>query len=249
MALRRLGYGARVIPLRDTIRAERFPLINVAMVLACAAVWMLELAQGPALNAFFDTWAFVPARLTAALHGQGSLTHAAITVVTSTFMHGGWGHIGGNLLYLWVFGDNVEDRLGKGRYLVFYLVGGIAASLTHWALGPESRVPTVGASGAIAAVLGAYIWMYPQSRVTTFFYFRFIDVPAVPYLGLWFAMQLWSGTQSLLGAHMAGAGGVAWWAHIGGFVAGLVLSWLLAPPVRPRFEAARESGRVHRIDF
>jgi membrane associated rhomboid family serine protease len=156
-------------------------------------------------------------------------------IFTSMFMHGGLAHIAGNMLYLWIFGDNVEDRMGPVMYLAFYLVGGVVASLTHLLTNPASQIPTVGASGAISAVLGAYLVLYPQSRIMTLiplgFYMRMTMVPAIIVLGLWFVLQLFSGLMSMGGPDV---GGVAFWAHIGGFVTGLVLAKLLAPARRPR---------------
>lgn len=154
-------------------------------------------------------------------------------------MHAGLAHLAGNMLYLWIFGDNVEDSLGHGKYLLFYLIGGVIASLAHIFTNPQSQIPTVGASGAIAAVLGAYLVLYPRSRVLTFiplgFFMRLTSVPAVIVLGLWFVLQLFSGVLSL-GA--ADVGGVAFWAHIGGFVAGVVLAKL--------FENRRQRASVVR---
>jgi membrane associated rhomboid family serine protease len=149
-------------------------------------------------------------------------------IFTSMFMHAGLAHIAGNMLYLWIFGDNVEDSLGPVRYLALYLIGGVVAALTHLLTNPGSQVPTVGASGAIAAVLGAYLVLFPQSRVVTAIPFgrlmRVTTVPALVVLGLWFVLQLFSGVLSLGGPDV---GGVAFWAHVGGFVAGLVMAKLL----------------------
>jgi membrane associated rhomboid family serine protease len=160
-----------------------------------------------------------------------------MTIFTSMFMHAGWAHIAGNMLYLWIFGDNVEDRLGHGRYLVFYLAGGVVASLTHLATNWGSDLPTVGASGAIAAVLGAYLVFFPASRIATFiplgYFSRLTVVPAVVVLGLWFVLQLFDGVLALGGADV---GGVAFWAHVGGFVAGMVMAKLL--PTQRRSKAA-----------
>jgi membrane associated rhomboid family serine protease len=160
-----------------------------------------------------------------------------LTVFTSMFLHGSWFHLISNMMALYIFGDNVEDRLGHGRYLIFYLLGGLAAGAAHiWAY-PASRVPTVGASGAIAAVLGAYLILYPRARVITLvpllFFWRMVNIPALIYLGLWFLMQLFNGTLALAASTFQG-GGVAWWAHIGGFVAGLALVKLLEPRRRRR---------------
>jgi membrane associated rhomboid family serine protease len=146
--------------------------------------------------------------------------------VTSQFLHGGWLHLGGNMLYLWIFGNNVEDRFGRTRFLAFYLLGGILAALSQVAIDPSSPVPTIGASGAIAATLGAYLVLFPRARVTTLvflgFFYQLIDVPAIAVLGFWFVLQLVDGLTSL-GSVQTG-GGVAFFAHIGGFVFGAVLA-------------------------
>ena len=149
------------------------------------------------------------------------------------FIHAGFLHLAGNMLYLWIFGDNVEDALGRFKYLFFYLVGGVVAALTHVLFNPNSQIPTVGASGAIGAVLGAYLILYPQSRVLTFipigFFMRLQLVPAAIVLGLWFILQLFNGVASLGGSDVAGT---AFWAHIGGFVAGMLMAKLFAPKRR-----------------
>jgi len=151
-------------------------------------------------------------------------------LVTSMFLHGGWLHVGGNMLYLWIFGDNVEDRLGHVRFLFFYLVCGVAAGMAHVLANPHSSAPTIGASGAIAGVLGAYFFLYPRARVLTLlplgFYFQIIEVPALFFLGFWLLIQSVSGLASLA-VRGEMVGGIAWWAHIGGFVAGAALGQLL----------------------
>ena len=159
-------------------------------------------------------------------------------VVTSMFLHGGWAHIGGNMLYLWIFGDNVEDRLGHGRYLVFYLLCGAVAALAQTYVNPDSSVPMIGASGAISGVLGAYIVLFPHSRVLTIvpivFFIQLLEVPAIVLLGLWFLMQLLSGVGSL--GDRADVGGVAFWAHVAGFVAGLGFVYVFKQPERQKVE-------------
>ena len=160
------------------------------------------------------------------------------TVLTSMFLHGDWLHFVGNMWMLYLFGDNVEDRIGSVRYLVFYLVCGLAAEAAHIATDPTSPVPTLGASGAIAGVMGAYFLMFPTARVITLvpvFIIPFLfEIPAVFFLGLWFLTQLWSGTLSLVGP--TAYGGIAWWAHIGGFVAGVALVYLFRQPRKRRRE-------------
>ena len=165
--------------------------------------------------------------------------------MTSMFLHGGWLHILGNMWYLWIFGDNVEDRLGHRRFLLFYLACGIAAGLVHYGLNPSSRVPTIGASGAVAGVLGAYFFCYPKARVDIlilfFFYVDIIAVPAAFVLFFWFILQLFNGVLSL-GADTGVTGGVAWWAHVGGFLAGVFL-------VRLSPRARRSRQAVYRVRF
>lgn len=214
-----------MIPIRDEIPTRETPVVNYLLIAANVLVflWMFLLPES-ALETMVNTYAMVPA------HFADGVTLADITTIfTSMFMHAGWAHIAGNMLYLWIFGDNVEDRLGHGRYLVFYLVGGVAASLTHLLTNPGSQIPTVGASGAIAAVLGAYLVFYPASRIATFiplgFFSRLTVVPAAIVLGFWFVFQLFDGVAALGGADV---GGVAVWAHIGGFVAGIVMAKLLS---------------------
>ncbi|HQN43408.1 MAG TPA: rhomboid family intramembrane serine protease [Anaerolineaceae bacterium] len=181
---------------------------------------------GPEQERLVYQFALIPASFSNGID-LGDITD----IFTSMFMHAGLAHIAGNMLYLWIFGDNVEDRLGSFKYLLFYLAGGLAASLTHLLFNPNSQIPTVGASGAIAAVLGAYLVMYPQSRIATFiplgFFMRLAMVPASVVLGFWFILQLFNGFLSI-GA--ADVGGVAFWAHIGGFVAGVVLAKLMPAP-------------------
>lgn len=168
----------------------------------------------------------VPNEIYQALHGGIFKSYALITLVTSLFLHGGWLHLGGNMLYLWIFGDNVEDKLGHVRYFFFYLLCGLAASSLHIYITPTSTLPTVGASGAISGVLGAYVLMFPKARVLTlipiFIFIQLAELPAYIIIGLWFVLQFFNGVLSL-GYTTSSMGGVAWWAHVGGFVAGLIL--------------------------
>ncbi len=227
-----------MFPLRDSIPHSRPPVVNVLIVGACAVVFFFELILGPQLDAFIRAFAFVPARLFDPARYQVGLAYNVGTVFASMFMHGGWLHLIGNMWFLWIFGDNVEDCLGHGRYLLFYLFCGVVAAAGQAFIAPASRVPMIGASGAIAGVLGAYLVWFPWARVKTLvFLFVFVtvmDLPAPVFLVLWFVVQFFSGTLSLA-ASSAGAGGVAFFAHIGGFVAGAVLAWWLrlAGRVRP----------------
>jgi len=223
-----------MIPLRDENPAQRAPIVTRTLIALNALGFVLELAQGERLREFIHAWGFVPERLAAAIGGTTELSSAAITLLTSMFLHGGWLHLLGNMWYLWIFGDNVEDRLGHVRFLAFYLAAGLVSALAHAFFNPVSPVPTVGASGAIAGVLGAYALAFPKARVVTllpiFFFFQVIALPAMLVLGLWFVFQFLSGALSLAGA---GAGGVAWWAHIGGFVFGYgLMAWMVRLPRR-----------------
>jgi rhomboid family protein len=220
-----------MIPLRDSVPAQRWPVVTWVLIGINVWVFLYELLLGPELEAFVQTWGFVPARyfLLAELDSSNWVARY-LPVLTSMFLHGGPAHLVGNMVYLWIFGDNVEDRLGHFRYLAFYLLAGIGAALAHAYLHPGSVVPTVGASGAISGVLGGYLVLFPHARVLTliplvFIFFHVVELPAVLYLGVWFLMQLVSGA---LGMALADeAGGVAWWAHVGGFLVGVVLVALL----------------------
>ncbi len=222
-----------MIPLRDTIPSRTAPLVTLGLIAVNVLVFLHETALGPYLPQLIQHYGLTPHTFVHWGEQFGSPLDPArfLPLFTSMFWHGGWLHLIGNMLYLWIFGDNVEDRLGHGRFLFFYVGCGLAAALTQVALSPDSTVPTVGASGAIAGVLGAYLISFPRSRVVTFvplFIFPWIvEIPAVAYLIIWFAIQLLSGVASLGQGEMLG--GVAWWAHVGGFVAGLLSVGVLAP--------------------
>jgi len=213
-----------MIPLRDENPSGTVPVITRALISVNAIAFVYELTLGPDLKSFIYAWGMVPARLSLALRfGEEPIVGPSLTTLTSMFLHGGWLHLVGNMWYLWIFGDNIEDRLGHLRFLIFYLLAGIVAALLHYALNQTSWMPTVGASGAIAGVLGAYLVTFPRARVVAlvplFPFFQVMALPAVLVLGLWFVMQFFSGALSL---GNAGGGGVAWWAHIGGFAFGLI---------------------------
>jgi membrane associated rhomboid family serine protease len=223
-----------VIPLRDRNPTRRTPIVTIALIVACFAVFALELsitATGgdEALARFFERWGAVPAAITSSLEGGSYFSQATLGIFTSMFLHAGWLHILGNMLFLWIFGNNVEDRLGRLPFLIFYLVGGVAAALTQVVIDPGSTVPLVGASGAIAAALGAYIVLFPRARILSLvylgFFYQLLEVPAVVLLGFWFLLQLVSGFGSL-GPDTA-QGGTAFFAHIGGFVLGVIVGLLL----------------------
>jgi membrane associated rhomboid family serine protease len=219
-----------MIPIGDSVPIRCWPVVTWGLIAINALVFFHELSLGPALEPFLRTWGFVPADYF--LLGQTApeaWVERYVPLVSSMFLHGGWAHLIGNMIYLWIFGDNVEDRLGHLRYLGFYLLSGVVAALVQAHLFPSSTIPTVGASGAISGVLGAFLVLFPTARVFTLvpllLFFPIVQLPAVLYLGFWFLMQLMSGTASL--ALASDAGGVAWWAHVGGFVVGLVLAPLL----------------------
>jgi membrane associated rhomboid family serine protease len=229
-----------VIPLRDANPTRRLPVVTIGLIVACFIVFAYELgtlATGEdALNAFVTTWGVVPADLLSAWDAGDYASQETLTLITSQFLHGGWLHLLGNMLFLWIFGNNVEDRLGRVGFLLFYLAGGVVAALTQVAIRPESTVPMIGASGAIAAVLGAYLVLFPRARITSLvflgFFYQLIDVPAVIVLAFWFVLQLIDGLASL-GIGGVGAG-VAFFAHVGGFVFGVVVATLIAAVGRRR---------------
>lgn len=223
-----------MIPLRDANPTRRLSVVTIALIAACAVVFAIELsikASGgdEALERFFLAWGAIPSRVTAALAGTGDPGQAAIGVFGSLFLHAGWTHLLGNMLFLWIFGNNIEDRLGRLRFLAFYLAGGVLAALAQVWVQPDSSVPLIGASGAIAATLGAYVVLYPRARVMTLIFLgiftSIVQVPALLLLSFWFLLQLVSGVGSLGGA--TGDSGVAFFAHIGGFVAGAVVGLAL----------------------
>ena len=226
-----------MIPLRDTIPSRRFPVVNTVLIGLNVLVFLFESVQSPVqLDQFIANWGLVPVRF-----WEGVSVVGWLPLFTSIFMHGGWWHLISNMLALYIFGDNVEDRLGPFRYLLFYLFSGLIASVAHLAAYSGSSLPTVGASGAIAGVLGAYLVLYPQARVVTlvpiFYFIRVVELPALIYLGFWFISQLFNGFLSLAAADVFSSGGVAWWAHIGGFVFGLAIIRLISPRV-PRISTA-----------
>jgi len=224
-----------VFPLKDDNPSNTAPVVTVALIVLNALVFVYQIslqAAGPdgaqAAQAFIEEFGLVPCRLTGACRVGPELPLPVVTIFTSMFMHGGLFHIGGNMLYLWIFGNNVEDTLGHTRYLVFYLLSGIAAALAQTVVGPSSVVPMVGASGAISGVLGAYLVLFPGAHVTTLiilgFFFRLVQIPAMVVLGFWIVLQVLNGLGSF-----GASGGVAFFAHIGGFVAGMGLLFLLRP--------------------
>jgi len=226
-----------VMPLRDINPSRTFPVVNITLIAINVLAFLYELSLGPGLERFILQAAFIPSEYFA----PGNTIADARSVLTSMFLHGGFMHLIGNMLYLWIFGDNLEDRFGHLRYLVFYLLSGWVATLAHAYLEPTSTMPAIGASGAISGVLGAYLVLFPRARVLTLiplgFYTRLAEMPALLVLGFWFVLQLFSGMAALT-ARGAQAGGVAWWAHIGGFVAGMILAKIFAKRQEPRWSRA-----------
>jgi len=220
-----------MFPLKDTVRARNVPIVNWLIITVNVSVFLLEAALSPRqLDIFIRMFGVVPQRF---IGGLG--LYQIITPLSSMFLHGGWFHLISNMWALYIFGDNVEDRMGHFRYLLFYLLCGVAAAVTHIFVNPFSRAPIVGASGAISGVMGAYILLFPTSRVITlvplFFLPTFVEIPALIFTGLWFISQLFNGLFALAAAGPFGTyGGVAWWAHIGGFIAGFALVKLFARP-------------------
>lgn len=214
-----------MLPLRDRMPTRHVPLVTLLLIGVNVAVFFYELMQGDTLDRFFYTAGLVPCLVTAQCEPLPFALPPLVTVFTAMFMHGGWLHIAGNMLYLWIFGNNVEDALGGLRYLVFYLISGIIASAAQVLIDPASTVVNIGASGAIAGVLGGYLIMYPRARVDTLLFlgvfYQLVALPAILVLGGWFVLQIFSGVASV-GAPSSG-GGVAFFAHIGGFVAGMLL--------------------------
>ena len=220
-----------MIPLRDTVPSKGYPIINIGLIVANVLVYLVELSQGKALHQFIITYGLVPARYSVPeIAAHFSLAQQVFSFLAFMFVHGGFWHLLGNMWTLFIFGDNVEDRLGPVKYLLFYLLCGLASGLTHLFLNWHSQLPTVGASGAIAGVMGAYFLLYPHSKILTlipiFFIPYFLEIPAFFFLGIWFVLQF----LSVAGTPDHG-GGIAWWAHIGGFIFGMAFLkiFLLAP--------------------
>ena len=228
-----------MIPIRDTIPHRRAPVVTWALIAVNVIVFLYELSLEPQdLERLFYLFGIVPARYTHPEWAQqiGLPMDDYWPFLTCMFLHGGWGHVIGNMWTLWIFGDNVEDRMGPGRFLIFYLLTGVLSGLAHWFTNAQSTIPTVGASGAIAGVLGAYFVLFPRSQIVVllpiFFFPFFFQLPAVLYLLFWFLSQVLSGTVAGLSASQVG--GIAFWAHVGGFVSGIVLHRLFILPERER---------------
>jgi membrane associated rhomboid family serine protease len=200
----------------DNSQRRTFPYVTTALVVLNVLVFLLELSQG---EKFITDWAFIPARFSDEPGAD------AVTIFTAMFMHGGWMHLIGNMVFLWIFGDNVEDRIGHVKFLIFYLLAGLAATFAQYYVSSNSAIPNVGASGAIAGVLGAYILLFPQSRVNVLLGRQIVAMPAFAVLGMWIVLQLVSGVGTIAATDES-AGGIAYMAHIGGFVSGLLMTFL-----------------------
>ncbi len=210
-----------MIPIRDTIRSETYPIINYVLIGLNILAFFVEQSLGRNLNEFIFTYGLVPARYSIPqISAHFTTAQQVIAFLTFMFLHGGFFHLLGNMWFLYIFGDNVEDRLGHFRYLAFYLLCGLASGISHLFLNWTSQIPTIGASGAIAGVMGAYFILYPRAKVLTlipiFFFIQFVEIPAFVFLGFWIFFQF------LSAAFSAQTGGIAWWAHIGGFVFGII---------------------------
>lgn len=218
-----------MIPLRDSVKSGTFPFVNITIIVLNLVIYVHEVLLEPyALNQFFYTYGLIPADVLNSFYTGAALTPMLVNLVTATFVHGGWLHVLGNMLFLWVFGDNVEDRLGHARYLLFYLLAGAAGGVAHIVTNSASTVPVVGASGAVAGVLGAYIIAFPRARILALvpllIIFFLAEIPAIVFIAIWFVLQLFNGVASLGGT----ATTVAYWAHVGGFVVGALLIVVLA---------------------
>ncbi len=232
-----------MLPLKDDIPSRSVPIVTIGIIAVNILVFLYQAslqlgddpAAGRAYQAFVFEFGLIPCRLSGACEVPTDVPHPVVTVFTSMFMHGGLFHIFGNMLYLWIFGDNVEDTLGHGRFLGFYVVSGVAAALVQTLMGHASTTPMIGASGAVSGVLGAYLFLFPHANVLTLiifgFFVRIVRIPALIVLGFWIVVQFLNGLITF-GAAMAGRGpegGVAWFAHIGGFLAGVLLLYALKP--------------------
>jgi membrane associated rhomboid family serine protease len=233
-----------VIPLRDANPVRRVPIVTIGLIAACVIAFASELGTqsaggDAALARLFRQYGLVPAELTSSFgsggHQGSPLSSELFTIFTSMFLHGGWLHLIGNMLYLWIFGNNIEDRLGRIPFILFYLAGGVAAAASQVLISPNSDVPVIGASGAIAAVLGAYLVLYPRARILALvflgFFYQLLEVPALVVLGLWFVLQLIDGLASL-GVENS-AGGVALFEHIGGFIVGVAIGLVVRSTSSP----------------
>ena len=226
------------IPLKDLNPRRSYPIINTTLILLNVLVFVYQYTLSPhAFKMFMTTNATVPARFPAWLSGHAPFEAAFLPLLTSMFLHSGIMHIAGNMLFLWIFGDNVEDFYGHFTYLLFYLVCGIGSGLLHVLFNLNSAVPALGASGAISGVMGAYVLLYPRSRILTLVFIFLVPIPAVIILGYWFILQFLSGVSSLA-VGVGASGGVAWWAHVGGFLLGMLITFMARGGKAARWQSA-----------
>jgi membrane associated rhomboid family serine protease len=222
-----------VVPLKDDNPISITPVVVYGLIALNVVIFLYELSLPEnALQQFFNTWAIVPSELSGSFSSEAVAANREwITLISSQFLHGGFLHIGGNMLYLWVFGNNIEDQLGHVKFLIFYLACGALAGLSQWIIDPASTIPTLGASGAIAGIMGAYIIRFPRAKILTlvplFIFITTFRIPAIFFLGWWFVQQAFYSAASLGATADMGSGGVAYWAHAGGFVFGAILGPLL----------------------
>ena len=242
-----------MVPLRDDNPTRTIPYVTYGLITLNILIFLYELSLSSyGLTDFFQSWAVVPEELSTSFHTGVSVVNAEewLTLITSQFLHGGFLHLAGNMLYLWIFGNNVEDQMGHSRFLAFYLLCGTIAGLAQWFFATGSEVPSLGASGAIAGVMGAYIFRFPEVRILTLVPFGPLPlplrIPALFYLGIWFLQQALYGVASLEAPSMIGmeGGGIAYWAHAGGFVVGAVVGPIFGLFSRPSLleEATRSAS-------
>lgn len=216
-----------MIPLRDINPREKFPFVTYTIIFLNILAFLYEISLGKNLEFFLRDFGIIPLRFVRNFLNYPFDISNFLPFLTSMFLHGGFWHLLGNMLSLWIFGDNVEDKMGHFFYLIFYFISGFGASFAHILFNISSPIPTIGASGAIAGVMGAYFFFFPGARVLTlvpvFFFFQLVEIPAFIFLGLWFLLQIFSGSLTLAAAP---SGGVAWWAHIGGFIFGFIFARL-----------------------
>jgi membrane associated rhomboid family serine protease len=221
-----------MIPLRDSEPSGSFPVVTIVLILLNGLVWLYELSIGQGIDRFILEYGLTPLRVVTFYQYEGGFVgNALLPTITSLFLHGGWLHVIGNMWFLWIFGDNVEDRLGHVKFLFFYLLCGMASGIVQTFFHPLSRIPTIGASGAVSGVLGAYLIAFPTASVSTLVLIFIVRIPAFIFLIFWFIFQFLSGTAEL-GSAYQDTGGVAYWAHISGFIFGIVLMWLF--PKNPK---------------
>lgn len=232
-----------MIPIRDDVPSRTYPVVTIGLIVTNVIIFLMEISMGSSgLQRFAYDHGLIPVYVTAFAQGVDvSAGQAFFPFLSSIFLHGGWLHLIGNMWFLWIFGDNVEDRLGHTRFLVFFIVCGVVGNLAHYAFNSMSQVPAIGASGAVAGVLGVYLISYPGARILTliplFLLWPLIELPALVFVGFWFILQFLNGIGSAVIS--TATGGVAWWAHIGGFIAGILIFRLFRP--RPKVSYRRRS--------